>query len=182
MCDCSHSPTQAMRDMSSVYPSKQSQVYPSCTRTHRPFSHPFSTPHSSARSPSNASYGSVREREGFWVNNVTIYNLVWSIHLKCIILLTSWCFVIVIEGQRAVRIRRSKVIFRADLVLMNWASNQSILTIWPTGITKLTDITHSGIGSWMWVKKKKKFDLKIEFWSIFLCVWRFFMSHNFARI
>lgn len=60
---CSCSPTQAMRDMSSVYPSKQSQVYPSCTRTHRPFSHPFSTPHSSARSPSNASYGSVKERE-----------------------------------------------------------------------------------------------------------------------
>lgn len=66
MCCCS--PTQAMRDMSSVYPSKQSQVYPSCTRTHRPFSHPFSTPHSSARSPSNASYGSERQVQKMWMS------------------------------------------------------------------------------------------------------------------
>lgn len=93
-------------------------------------------------------------RERFWRSTLmTVYILGWTIYLKCIILLTSWCFIIIIEGQRAVR--RPKVIFRADLVLLNWASNQSILTIWPTGITRLTDITHSCIGSWMTVKKKE---------------------------
>lgn len=50
-----HSPTQAMRVMSSWKPSKQSQVYPSGTRTQRPFSQPLRIPHSSACSPSKPS-------------------------------------------------------------------------------------------------------------------------------
>ncbi len=86
----------------------------------------------------------------------------------CIFVLTSWFFVIFIQGQRAVGVRRSRVIFGA--VFSDWSSNQSILTIRLTGATKLTDITHSGIGLWMRIKK-----------SFVFCVCRFFVSARILR-
>ncbi len=178
MCCCS--PTQAMRDMSSVYPSKQSQVYPSCTRTHRPFSHPFSTPHSSARSPSNASYGSERQvqKMWIWVNHDTQsinQSIIPTISLRSIFVLTSWFFIIFIQGQSAIGVQRSRVVFRA--VFSDWASNQCILTIRPTGVTMLTDITHSGIGLWMGIKTS----FVLICFLCFLCLQFLCVCNNFKK-